>query len=132
MTLYKTVVVYTVLSDEPITADWDIASLVRECDTGGFSGDSEIGDSVEIGRKQMAVELRKQHSDPSFLLGENGWKFELGNNDQTTIETSDGPKTITIQNIEIVETENSCDDDFVTKITDKDGNYYECLLSDLS
>jgi hypothetical protein len=67
--LYRTLILVEVLSDTPV-ADWDLVDVAREMTDGDLSGVTEVVDSREISRRSMAAALRRQGSDPEFLLGE--------------------------------------------------------------
>lgn len=129
MSLYKTIITLTVLSDRPII-EMETSDILKECDDGDFSCETEIGEQKVVTRQEMAAELAAQGSDPEFLLGEDGWKYQLHSDDEITVHDGERPLAVTIQSVEIIENENSELDRF--SITDKNGIKHHCWLADIS
>ena len=97
--LYKTVIQVTVLGDEGYWPD-DLSTLHYDITDGRFSGSFDtIGSPKEISKRDMAVELRDQGSDPEFLLGSDGWKYGLTKGDEVKITSDNSVRTVKIRQI---------------------------------
>lgn len=66
--LYRTVIVYEVLSDRPV-GDMDIADIVRECYEGDFSGATLTEMAETVTPEKMAALSESQGSDVEFIIG---------------------------------------------------------------
>jgi len=64
---HKTVLTVTVLSEEPISPDIDLADVAHEIIEGDWSGDWGITEAQEVDAKTIAKLLREQGSDPEFF-----------------------------------------------------------------
>ena len=64
---HQTLIQIEVLSEHPIPDGCSLESIVREIDTGDYSGNWRITQSDEVDQNTMADLLRKQGSDPEFL-----------------------------------------------------------------
>lgn len=68
MKFYKTTIVLEVLhtiGDD--IGNWELGDIVKECDTGSFSGDTKSLETVEVTADEMRVLLEDQRSDPGFF-----------------------------------------------------------------
>jgi hypothetical protein len=129
--MYKTKVVITVLSEEELpSADLDF--IADEITNGDYSGACRIEEVEKLTRRQMALALLEQNSDPDFLLGDDGWKYALDSGDEVTVDCGEPEVagTVIISAIEYVEADSQeCD---AVRITTKDGEVIECLTAQLS
>jgi len=124
--VYRTIFIVEVLSDKPV-ADLDLADIAHEINEGDSSGRVEVRDSREVSKHDMAKLLDHQGSDPSFILGDDAWKYGLHPGDQVTWNDPDDDacsRTIIIGTIEYVA-------DDTVKITDRDGSELECPITEL-
>jgi hypothetical protein len=64
---FKTVVKFTVLSEEPIPDGMSLENIAAQCMTGDWSMGNASQKETEINGKQAARELEKQGSDPGFF-----------------------------------------------------------------
>jgi len=70
---YKTQVVVTVLSEEPINPNCNLEDLYYAITEGECSGVTEIMEPTELNGKEAANALLEQASDPEFFdIDENG------------------------------------------------------------
>lgn len=70
---YKTVIKFTVLSEEPIPDGMELSSIAEQCISGDWSMSCASRKETEINGKQAASALLNQGSDPSFFrLDEKG------------------------------------------------------------
>ena len=70
---YKTVVKFTVLSEEPIPDGMSLENIAAQCMTGDWSMGDASQKETELNGKQAARALEKQGSDPGFFqLDEKG------------------------------------------------------------
>lgn len=126
-TFYRTVFTVTVLSKQPV-AHMDMSRIARRIYSGDLGGSVELTASRELTKREVAVELQDHGDDPELLLGEDGWKYALGEGDEVTWDNpgdGGGSRTVTIQQIDYA-------GDDVVRITDKDGNYLEAPVGELS
>lgn len=63
----KTIIVLTVLSEEPIDESLDIDDIVRECDIGDFVLHSTSMATKKLSIKEMAKALSEAGSEPEFF-----------------------------------------------------------------
>jgi hypothetical protein len=67
-TIYRSVISFEVLSDEPIPSDMTLGDIQEECDNGSYSGVHEYIVQNEPVKGIKAVKLIKaQGSDPEFF-----------------------------------------------------------------
>lgn len=64
---YKTKIVVTVLSEEPLNSNAELDAVHEYIVNGSGSGEVNWQPQVELNGKQMAAALRKQGSDPGFF-----------------------------------------------------------------
>lgn len=70
---YKTVIKFTVLSEEPIPGGMELEAIAKECMEGSYSRGDSSHKETELNGKQAAHELAVQGSDASFFqLTEDG------------------------------------------------------------
>lgn len=69
--LYRTVIVFEVLHDEPISADAELNDIYEETITGDFSGMVLSQKTEEVSPEKMRELLTAQGSDPDFLTPED-------------------------------------------------------------
>ncbi len=121
--LYRTVFKIEVLSDRP-TEDLDIQEIAANIVDGDFSGEVSVDTVEKLSKRAMAKALQNQGSDLEFLLGDDGWKYNLDSGDEITLPFGDITK-LTIQTIEYLNDEIVC-------ITDKDGHKIEVNIEEIS
>lgn len=68
--MFKTTIILEVLSEESIE-DMELVDIVRECDSGNFSGDTKASWEERVSDDHMAHLLEAQRSSPEFLLGDS-------------------------------------------------------------
>ena len=73
-TIYKSVIIFEVLSDEPISDNMLLSEMANECNTGDFSGIHEFKIlNQPIKGIKAAKAVMKQGSSPDFFqMDENG------------------------------------------------------------
>lgn len=126
---YKTVFTVTVLSDKPVNHR-EIRDIADEIETGDCSGDVKVEHVDTVTKRQMALELHRQNSDPTFLLGEDGWKYALQQGDEITVNADGQPHVRgIIRSIEYSEPFDS--EDYVTIIT-TDNVHVTAFVKELS
>lgn len=70
---YKTTIVVTVLSEEPLPNDISLAGVAHSITEGDNSGEWEIANLEPLNGKETAAALIAQGSDPGFFqLTDNG------------------------------------------------------------
>lgn len=84
MELYRTLFTIEVLSDRLVN-DLSLKQIAEEIDTGDCSGKVECVKSERVSAQIMARSLQAQGSDPSFLLGEDGWKYAIRTGDEIKV-----------------------------------------------
>ena len=70
--MFKTTIILEVLSSESIE-DVELVDIIRECDSGNYSGDIKAQIEEEVTDEYMEHLLIAQRSSPEFLLGD-GWE----------------------------------------------------------
>lgn len=83
-TPHKTVIQVTVLSNGPLRSPEDLSAIAYEITEGDCSGQVDAGPSVPLSRREVALALQAQGSDPEFLLMDDGWKYALEPGDEVT------------------------------------------------
>jgi hypothetical protein len=78
-TIYKTVIMLEVLSEEPIPDGMTLGDIDRECEEGMYTGRNETTVfNKPVKGKRAAEAVKRQGSDPSFLnMDENGNEIEF-------------------------------------------------------
>ena len=83
--LYRFTINLEVLTNDPELVNDELRDIAHA----GYDGDASIRGEVtsfdEVGRRYMARRLQAQGSEPGFLLGEDGWKYELHPGDEVTV-----------------------------------------------
>jgi len=134
--MYRTKVVIEILSEDPVNTEdssvniW-LDTIADQINDGDWSGAVENLGSEKLNKRDMALCLLAQGSDPEFLLGEDGWKYSLQPGDEVHIDTGDnelGPSVI-IQSILYIFGD---DDTEVVQIISKEGEKIECLVSEIN
>src|SRR5579859_4876751 len=92
--LYYTEIKLVVLSDRPVV-DILLIDIAREITEGDFSGERTDIVSRELSKREMALALVAQKSDPDFLLGDDGWKYALASGDEVTVLGEGGVELFT-------------------------------------
>ena len=132
--LYKTVFTVEVLSDGTVS-QLDLGDLHRAINDGGCSGKVDVTSETVLTRREMALALQSQDSDPVFLLGDDGWKYALQPGDEVTIDTRAGLNgsgycgTVNIHSIDYREAE---DGDTIIFLWDRYGNLFNLEISEIS
>ena len=67
MAYYRTVYVFEVLSEDPISPDTDLQDVLHECEQGSYSGDLKSMETTEVTPWEMARLLNEQRSDPGIF-----------------------------------------------------------------
>ena len=84
---YRTKVVVTILSEEPLNPSMDLEAIHYAVKEGDCSGVTEMMDPTELDGKEAATELLAQGSDPEFFsIDRNGEDLD---HDETTDEFYD-------------------------------------------
>lgn len=68
--MFKTTIILEVLSEESIE-DVELVDVIRECDSGNYSGDIKAQFEEQVSDDHMAHLLEAQRSSPEFLLGDD-------------------------------------------------------------
>jgi hypothetical protein len=78
-TIYKSVIIVEVLSEEPIESDMLLREIADECDTGSFSGIYEFKIlNQPIKGVKASKAIMKQGSSPDFFqMDENGNEIDF-------------------------------------------------------
>lgn len=75
---HKTVIKFTVLSEDPIPDGMSLENIAHECFNGDWSMGYNSFKETQLNGKQAANALHKQGSDPSFFnLTDDGEDAEL-------------------------------------------------------
>lgn len=68
-TIYRSVISFEILSEEPIPSDMTLGDIDYECDEGSYSGMHEYTVQNKPVKGKKAVKLiRAQKSDPGFFM----------------------------------------------------------------
>jgi len=132
--LYRTNIQVEVLSDRPI-GDLSLSDIAHEGIHGDFSLKTKAVTGRQVSRREMALALEAQGSDPGFLLGEDGWAYALQPGDRVTWNDPDhdpesnSSRTDTIKAIDYAD---GGGDDVYVVIHWSDGSTVEALIKELS
>lgn len=125
---YRTVIGVEVLSDQPVL-DMGLADIAEQIDSGDFSGRMVTLSEREVSKKDMADLLTSQHSDPSFLLGDDAWVYSLHKGD--TVHWNDPDNGLCSKDI-VIETIEYYSGEDITEDTVLINGELMCFVSELS
>ena len=125
---YKSTSTLTIIHDDsvPDISQLTLEELAYEITNGHASGQFIEQSRVGLSKRQTALELAEQGSDPDFLLGPDGWKYDLHEGDEVIWTDPDGgeSRTLKIASIEYP-------GEFI-RIVDIHGSEIEVLPGELS
>lgn len=125
---YKTKIVVTVLSEEPIGFNYTLADIENAIDEGEMSGDWNITESCELDGAKVVQELIRMGDQPEFFSLDKNGNDIIEEGDRVEVTNEDGNVWEGI----VLEIKQDTDGSTYASVEDEEGDVYDVDINSLA